>query len=47
MVAGQGAEPPNMVPLVALAGAFFDATGKHMRRLPLRPEYVLAELRGD
>jgi CO/xanthine dehydrogenase Mo-binding subunit len=47
MVAGQGAEPPNMVPLVALTGAFFDATGKHMRRLPLRPEYVLAELRGD
>ncbi len=45
MVAGQGAEPPNMAPLVALAGAFFDATGKPMRRLPLRPEYVLAELR--
>ena len=47
MVAGQGAEPPNMAPLVALAGAFFDATGKPMRRLPLRPEYVLAELRSS
>ena len=45
MVVGQGAEPPNMVPLVSLTGAFFDATGKCMRRLPMRPEYVRAELR--
>ena len=44
---GQGSESPNMLPPVALAGAFFDATGKHMRRLPMRPEYVLAELRGN
>jgi CO/xanthine dehydrogenase Mo-binding subunit len=47
MTAGEASEPANMVPLVALAGAFFDATGKTMRRLPMRPEYVLAELRGS
>jgi CO/xanthine dehydrogenase Mo-binding subunit len=41
---GQAAEPPNMVPPVALAAAFFDATGKPVRRLPLRPKYVRAEL---
>lgn len=45
LVAGQGAEPPNMLPPVAMAGGFFDATGKPIRRLPMRPEYVLAELR--
>jgi nicotinate dehydrogenase subunit B len=44
LVVGQASEPPNMVPPVALTGAFFDATGVHMRRLPLRPEYVRAEL---
>jgi CO/xanthine dehydrogenase Mo-binding subunit len=44
-VAGQGAEPPNMLPPIAMAGAFFDATGKQIRRLPMKPEYVLAELR--
>lgn len=42
---GPGAEPPNMVPPIAMTGAFFDATGCHMRRLPMRPEYVRAELR--
>jgi CO/xanthine dehydrogenase Mo-binding subunit len=41
---GQAAEPPNMVPPVAITGAFFDATGKAVRRLPLRPKYVRAEL---
>lgn len=45
MVVGQGSEPANMAPPVALAAAFFDATGVHVRRLPLRPEYVRAELR--
>jgi CO/xanthine dehydrogenase Mo-binding subunit len=45
MEAGPGSEPPNMVPPVALTGALFDATGKYMRRLPMRPGYVLAELR--
>ena len=42
---GTASEPPNMVPPVAITAAFFDATGKYMRRLPMRPEYVLAELR--
>jgi CO/xanthine dehydrogenase Mo-binding subunit len=46
LVVGQASEPPNMVPPVALTGAFFDATGVPMRRLPLRPEYVRAELAG-
>ena len=45
MEVGQGSEPPNMVPPVALTAAFFDATGTSIRRLPMRPEYVLAELR--
>ena len=42
---GQGSEPANMLPPVALAAAFFDATGSPIRKLPLRPKYVLAELR--
>jgi nicotinate dehydrogenase subunit B len=42
---GQGSEPVNMLPPVALAAAFFDATGTPIRKLPMRPEYVLAELR--
>jgi len=33
-----------MVPPVALAAAFFVATVKPVRRLPLRPKYVRAEL---
>jgi CO/xanthine dehydrogenase Mo-binding subunit len=41
---GQAAEPPNMVPPVAITAAFFDATGTHARKLPLRPRYVRAEL---
>jgi CO/xanthine dehydrogenase Mo-binding subunit len=45
MVVGQAAEPPNMVPPVAIAAAVHDATGVAIRRLPMRPEYVLAELR--
>jgi nicotinate dehydrogenase subunit B len=45
MAVGSAAEPPNMLPPVALAAAVFDATGKPIRRLPLRPTYVLAELR--
>jgi nicotinate dehydrogenase subunit B len=44
---GQASEPPNMVPPVALAAALFDATGKPVRRLPLRPKYVRAELNGS
>jgi CO/xanthine dehydrogenase Mo-binding subunit len=46
MSVGQAAEPPNMVPPVAITAAFFDATGAPMRRLPLRPRYVRAELDG-
>ena len=34
MVVGQASEPPNMLPPVALAGAFFDATGKSIREAP-------------
>ena len=45
MAMGQASEPSNMPPFVALAAAFFDATGKTMRRLPMRPGYVQAELR--
>ncbi len=45
MSVGQASEPPNMLPPVAVAGAIHDATGKPIRRLPMRPEYVLAELR--
>jgi CO/xanthine dehydrogenase Mo-binding subunit len=42
--AGQAAEPTNMIPPVAIAAAFFDATARPIRRLPLRPKYVRAEL---
>jgi CO/xanthine dehydrogenase Mo-binding subunit len=41
---GQASEPTNMLPPVAIAAAFFDATGKPVRRLPLRQNYVRAEL---
>ncbi len=37
---GQGSEAANALAAPAIAGAFFDATGKAARRLPLRPEYV-------
>src|SRR5258708_31268762 len=47
MAVGQGSEPLSMLPPVAIAGAVYDATGKPIRRLPMRPDYVLAELRGD
>jgi CO/xanthine dehydrogenase Mo-binding subunit len=38
--AGAGSEAANALAISAIAAAFFDATGKHARRLPLRPEYV-------
>jgi CO/xanthine dehydrogenase Mo-binding subunit len=44
MSVGQASEPLNMVPPVAITAAFFDATGAHARKLPLRPRYVRAEL---
>ncbi|MEQ1883764.1 MAG: molybdopterin cofactor-binding domain-containing protein [Bryobacteraceae bacterium] len=39
-VYGQGSEAANALAAPAIAAAFFDATGKPARKLPLRPEYV-------
>jgi len=39
-VHGQGSETSNALAASAIASAVFDATGKPMRRLPLRPENV-------
>ena len=39
-VYGQGSEAANALAAPAIAAAFFDATGKPARRLPLRPAYV-------
>ena len=39
-VAGMGGEAPNGLPPIAITGAFFDATGKQARSLPLRPARV-------
>jgi len=39
-VYGQGSESANALAAPAIAAAFFDATGKPARRIPLRPEYV-------
>jgi CO/xanthine dehydrogenase Mo-binding subunit len=41
---GQGSESANAMAMPAIAAAFFDATGKAIRRLPLRPDYVKAAL---
>jgi len=43
--AGGGSEAANALAISAIASAFFDATGKHARRLPLKPEYVQTVLR--
>jgi CO/xanthine dehydrogenase Mo-binding subunit len=45
-VYGQGSESANALAAPAIAAAFFDATGKPARRIPLRPEYVKAMLAG-
>jgi nicotinate dehydrogenase subunit B len=37
---GGGSEAANALAAPAIAAAFFDATGKAARRLPLKPEYV-------
>jgi nicotinate dehydrogenase subunit B len=37
---GQGSETSNALSASAIAGAVFDATGKPIRRLPLRPDIV-------
>jgi len=42
---GGGSEAANALAISAIASAFFDATGKPARRLPLRPEYVAEMLK--
>jgi len=41
---GQGSESAKALAAPAIAAAVMDATGKAVRRLPLRPEYVKAAL---
>lgn len=41
---GQGSESANALAAPAIAGAFLDATGRAIRRIPLRPDYVKAAL---
>jgi CO/xanthine dehydrogenase Mo-binding subunit len=41
---GGGSEAANALAAPAIAGALFDATGKIMRHLPLKPAYVQALL---
>jgi len=45
-VVGGGSEPPNALALPSITAAFFDATGKQARSLPLRPARVRALLKG-
>ena len=42
---GGGSEAANALAVSAIAAAFFDATGKAARRLPLKPAYVQAILK--
>ena len=42
---GGGSEAANALAAPAIAAALFDATGKVVRRLPLKPDYVKAVLR--
>jgi len=42
---GGGSEAANALAAPAIAAAFFDATGKIARRLPLKSEYVQALLK--
>ncbi|VUD69313.1 Nicotinate dehydrogenase subunit B [Thalassocella blandensis] len=37
---GQGSESANALVASSIVGAFYDATGKPIRRIPLRPNYV-------
>ncbi|MDF0544282.1 molybdopterin-dependent oxidoreductase [Sphingobium sp. H39-3-25] len=41
---GQGSESANALAAPAIVAAFFDATGRRARRIPLKPEYVQAAL---
>ena len=43
---GGGSEAANALALSAVAAAFFDATGKPARRLPLKAAYVQSILKG-
>ena len=42
---GGGSEAANALAAPAIAAALYDATGKILRRLPLKPAYVLAALK--
>jgi CO/xanthine dehydrogenase Mo-binding subunit len=42
---GGGSEAANALAAPAIAAALFDATGKILRRLPLKPAYVQALLK--
>jgi CO/xanthine dehydrogenase Mo-binding subunit len=42
---GGGAEAANALAVPAIAAAIHDATGKVIRRLPMKPAYVQALLR--
>ena len=42
---GGGSEAANALAAPAIAAAFHDATGKVIRRLPMKPAYVLTALR--
>ena len=42
---GGGSEAANALAISAIAAAFFDATGKAARRLPLKPAYVQSVLK--
>jgi CO/xanthine dehydrogenase Mo-binding subunit len=44
---GGGSEAANALAVSAIAAAFFDATGKAARRLPLKAAYVQSLLRAD
>ena len=43
---GGGSEAANALVLSAVAAALFDATGKRVRRLPLKATYVQSILKG-
>ena len=42
---GGGSEAANALAAPAIAAAFFDATGKNARRLPLKPAYIQSLLK--
>jgi CO/xanthine dehydrogenase Mo-binding subunit len=42
---GGGSEAANALAAPAIAAALHDATGKMIRRLPMKPAYVLAALK--